>query len=111
MQWTMQLEARTDQGEVTTTELLTFSRPAVAGTFAEVGLMLAEAEALLATLQASMLCAQVTEYAAHRPSVVSRCSPGLRSAAAPQGPAHATHTDSVRLQVPPISGAVLSRAR
>ncbi len=64
MQWTMQLEARTDQGAVTTTELLTFSRPAMASTLAEVGLMLAEAKALLAKLQASMLCAQVAEYAA-----------------------------------------------
>ena len=63
MQWTVQLEARTEQGEVTTTELLTFSRPAMASTLAEVGLMLAEAKALLATLQASMLCGQVAEYA------------------------------------------------
>ena len=31
MQWTMQLEARTEQGEVMTTELLTVSRPAMAG--------------------------------------------------------------------------------
>ena len=65
MQWTVQLEARTDQGVVTTTELLTFRRPAMAGTLAEVGLMLAEAKALLARLQASMLCAQVAEYAAY----------------------------------------------
>ncbi len=43
MQWTMQLEAKTEQGAVTTTELLTFSRPAMAGTLAEVGFMLAEA--------------------------------------------------------------------
>jgi len=64
MQWTMQLEAKTDQGEVKTTELLTFSRPSLAGTLAEVGLMLAEAKALLAKLQASMLCGQVAEYAA-----------------------------------------------
>jgi len=65
MQWTVQLEARTEQGEVTTTELLTFSRPAMVGTLAQVGLMLAEAKALLAKLQASMLCGQVNEYAAH----------------------------------------------
>ncbi len=65
MQWTVQLEARTEQGVVTMTELLTFSRPAMAGTLAEVGLMLAEAKALLAKLQASMLCGQVNEYAAH----------------------------------------------
>ena len=65
MQWTVQLEARTEQGEVKTTELLTFSRPAMASTLAGLGLMLAEARALLARLQASMLCAQVAEYAAH----------------------------------------------
>jgi hypothetical protein len=64
MQWTVQLEARTDQGEVNRTELLTFSRPAMAGTPAEVGLMLAEAKALMARLQASMLCGRVAEYAA-----------------------------------------------
>jgi hypothetical protein len=64
MQWTVQLEARTDQGEVQTTKVLTFSRPAMASTLAEVGLMLAEAKALLARVQASMLCGQVAEYAA-----------------------------------------------
>jgi len=37
MQWTVRLEARTSQGEATTTELLTFSRPAVVSTLAEVG--------------------------------------------------------------------------
>jgi transposase len=50
---------------VTMTELLSFSRPAMASTLAEVGLMLAEAKALLAKLQASLLCGQVNEYAAH----------------------------------------------
>jgi hypothetical protein len=64
MQWTVQLEARSEQGAVTTTELLTFSRPAMGITLAEVGLMLAEAKTLLARVQASMLCAQVAEYAA-----------------------------------------------
>jgi hypothetical protein len=64
MEWTVQLQARSDQGEVTTTELLTFSRPAMASTLAEVGLMLAEAKTLLTKLQASMLCAQVAEHAA-----------------------------------------------
>ena len=49
-----------------TTELVTFSRPAVVSTLAEVGLMLAETKALLARLQASVLCGQVAEYAAHR---------------------------------------------
>ena len=65
MQWTVQLEARTEQGVVTMTELLTFSRPVMASTLAEVGLMLGEAKALLAKLQASILCGQVNEYAAH----------------------------------------------
>ncbi len=65
MQWTMRLEARTSTGEVRTTELVTFSRPAVVGTLAEVGLMLSETKTLLAKLQASMLCGQVAEYAAH----------------------------------------------
>jgi len=67
MQWTVRLEARTSQGEVTTTELVTFSRPVVVSTLAEVGLVLSETKALLAKLQASMLCGQVAEYAAqHR---------------------------------------------
>jgi len=66
MQWTVRLEARTSAGEVTTTELVTFSRPVMISTLAEVGLMLDESKALLARLQASMLCGQVAEYAAHR---------------------------------------------
>ncbi len=65
MQWTVRLEARTSRGEVTTTELVTFSRPVVVSTLAEVGLVLSETKALLAKLQASMLCGQVAEYAAH----------------------------------------------
>jgi len=64
MQWTVRLEARTSQGEVTTTELVTFSRPVVSA-LAEIGLMLAETKMLLAKLQASMLCGQVAEHAAH----------------------------------------------
>jgi len=48
MQWTVRLEARTSQGEVTTTELVTFSRPVVVSTLAEVGLVLSETKALLA---------------------------------------------------------------
>jgi len=55
MQWTVRLETRTSQGEVTTTELVTFSRPAMVSTLAEVGLVLSETKALLAKLQASML--------------------------------------------------------
>jgi len=65
MQWTVRLEARTSEGEVKTTELVTFSRPGVVSTLAEIGLMLAETKALLARLQASMLCGQVAAYAAH----------------------------------------------
>jgi len=66
MQGTVRLEARTSAGEVKTTELVTFSRPVVVSTLAEAGLVLAEAKSLLAKLQASMLCGQVAEYAAHR---------------------------------------------
>ena len=65
MQWTVRLEARTSTGEVTTTELVTFSRPAMVSTLAEVGLVLSETKALLAKLQAGMLCGQVAAYAAH----------------------------------------------
>jgi len=65
MQWTVRLEARTSAGEVKTTELVTFSRPGVVGTLAEIGLMLAESKTLLAKLQASILCGQVAEYAAY----------------------------------------------
>ena len=65
MQWTVRLEARTSEGEVRTTELVTFSRPAVVSTLAEIGLMLDETKALLAKLQASMLYGQVVEHAAH----------------------------------------------
>jgi hypothetical protein len=65
MHWTVRLETRTEQGGVTTTELFTFSRPAMVSAFAEIGLTLAETKALLAKLQASVLCGQVAEYAAH----------------------------------------------
>jgi len=65
MQWTVRLEARTSAGEVETTELVTFSRPGVVGTLAEIGLLLVETKTLLARLQASMLCGQVAEHAAH----------------------------------------------
>ncbi len=50
MQWTVRLEARTSAGEVTTTELVTFSRSGVVGTLAEFGLMLAGSKTLLAKL-------------------------------------------------------------
>ncbi len=70
MQWTVRLEVRTSGGEVKTTELVTFSRPAVVSTLAEVGVVLSETKALLAKLQASMLCGQVAEYAAHHRACV-----------------------------------------
>src|SRR5215211_3066259 len=66
MRWTVRLEARTDQGGVTTTELVTFDRPVVNGTLADLGLALSEAKAVLAELQASMVQSQVVEYAGHR---------------------------------------------
>jgi len=65
IQWTVWLETTTSAGEVKTTELVTFSRPAVVSTLAEVGLVLDETKALLAKLHASMLCGQVAAYAAH----------------------------------------------
>ena len=52
MWWTVRLEARTDAGEVKTTELATITRPATASTLAEIGIVLAEAKALLGRLQA-----------------------------------------------------------
>jgi len=70
MQWTVRLEARTSAGEVTTTELATVSRPAMVSTLAEIGLVLSETKALLAKLQASMLCGQVAAYAAHHRACV-----------------------------------------
>jgi len=39
MQWTVRLETTTRAGEVKTTELVTFSRPGVVSTLAEVGLV------------------------------------------------------------------------
>ena len=67
MQWTVRLEVRTSAGKVTTTELVTVSRPGVVSTLAEVSFVLAESKVLLAKLQASMLCGQMAAYAAdHR---------------------------------------------
>ena len=42
MQWTVRLETRMSAGEVRTTELATFSRPAVVSTLAGIGLVLSE---------------------------------------------------------------------
>jgi len=47
MQWTVRLEATTSEGEVTTTELVTFSRPVMVSTLAKIGLVLSETKALL----------------------------------------------------------------
>src|SRR5919199_4319280 len=67
MQWTVRLEARTDTGEVRTTELATVNRLVMDGTLAELGLALSEAKAVLAKLQATMVQNQVAEYVAcHR---------------------------------------------
>src|SRR5215208_995435 len=67
MQWTVRLEARTEQGEVRTTELVTIGRPVVDGTLAELGLALSEARAVLTKLQVIMVQSQVADYAAcHR---------------------------------------------
>ena len=67
MQWTVRLEARTDQGEVETTELVTFNRPVVDGTLAALGLALSEAKAVLAKLQVIMVQSHVADYTAcHR---------------------------------------------
>ena len=65
MQWTVRLETRTSAGEVKTMELVTFSRPGVVSTLAEIGLVLAETKTLLTKLQASLLCGPVAAYAAH----------------------------------------------
>ena len=86
MQWTVRPQAKTSAGEVRTTEPMAFSRPAMLGTLAEIGLMLDKAKARLAKLQASMPRGQVAEYAAPTGFVrhaECRC---------PQGPAHASAT-------------------
>ena len=72
MQWTVRLEARTDQGEAEITELVTFSRLVVAGTLADLGLALAEAKVVLAKLQGIMVQSQAAEYAAYH-RVCSHC--------------------------------------
>jgi hypothetical protein len=72
MRWTVRLEARTGQGVVRTTALVTFHRPVVNGTLADLGLALSEAKAVLAKLQASMVQSQVVEHAA-RHRVCPRC--------------------------------------
>ena len=114
MHWTVRLDARTSQGEVKTTELVTFSRPGMVSTLAEIGLVRAGTKTLLAKLQASMLCGQVAAYAAHR-----RVCTACRASEAAQGPARAPIADAVRhgrgrgaavqgLPLPP-AGAAASR--
>ena len=71
MQWTVRLDAKPSEGEVTTAEL-TFGRLVIDSTLADVGLVLSETKALSAKLQTNMLCDQVAEYAAHR-RVCVRC--------------------------------------
>ncbi len=66
MRWTMRLEARTGAGEVT------ISRPVVDGTQADIGLALSETKALSSELQASLVQAQVAEYAS-RHRIYSHC--------------------------------------
>jgi hypothetical protein len=50
MHWTVRLEAWTSAGEVNMTELVTFSRPGVVSTLAEIGLVLSETKTLLSKL-------------------------------------------------------------
>ena len=66
MRWTVRLEARTDTGEVEATELVTFSRPVVDGTLAELGRALSEAKATLAKLQMRLVQGRAAEYVACR---------------------------------------------
>jgi hypothetical protein len=79
MQWTVRLEARTDQGEVETTELVTFNRLVADGSLAELGLALSEAKAVMAKLQVTMVQSQLAEYAArHRICPQCRVSQPLK---------------------------------
>ena len=64
MEWTIRLEVKTGGGEVESLALATITRPAAVAAAAEVGLSLAEAKALLAGLQASMVRRQLAEHAA-----------------------------------------------
>ena len=59
MEWTIRLEVKTGRGEVERIDLATITRPAAVAAAAEVGLSLAEAKALLAGLQASMVRRQL----------------------------------------------------
>ena len=65
MEWAIRLEVKTGRGEVERIDLGTITRSVVAtAAAAEVGLSLAEAKALLAGLQASMVRTQLAEHVA-----------------------------------------------
>jgi hypothetical protein len=91
MQGTVRLEARTDQGKVKTTELITVRRPVMAGTLAEIGLT---RRGQGASVQAAGAHAVRSGSGVRRPLPGL---PGLRGAPAPQGPAHAQTADPVEV--------------
>jgi len=62
MEWTIRLEAKTEWGEVTTYEIGAVRRSTVDLTADSVGLSLAEAKALLAELQQSIVQCQIDEH-------------------------------------------------
>ena len=62
MEWTIRLEAKTGWGEAETVELVSITRPVLAATVDDVGLTLAEAKSLMASLQEAMVRGQVAEY-------------------------------------------------
>jgi hypothetical protein len=69
-QWTFRLEIRTGTEEVQSLEPASFSRPARATRFQEIGLTLAEAKQLLVNLQQSVVELQIAQHAAYsRPCV------------------------------------------
>ena len=75
MEWAIRLEVKTGRGEVERIDLGTITRSVVAtAAAAEVGLSLAEAKALLAGLQASMVRTQLAEHVA-----LDRVCPGCQA--------------------------------
>ena len=62
MDWAIRLEVKTGRGEVESIDLATITRPAATAAAAEVSLSPAEAKALLAGLQASMVRTQLAEH-------------------------------------------------
>src|SRR5215213_432638 len=74
MEWTIRLEVKTGRGEGESLDLATITRPATVASAEQVGLSLAEAKALLAGLQASMVRTQLAEHAA-----LGRVCPGCRA--------------------------------